>query len=116
MASSSTGRRRPVRRRGGRLGSPRTAHDGVNGRLRLLRLAFLVFLVLIGGKAVALASSAQHLSEMALDQQTDRLTLPAHRGSILDRNGHELAGGKPAQTVYATPYLLDDPEAAAGRL
>ncbi len=116
MASSSTGRRRPVRRRGGRLGSPRTAHDGVNGRLRLLRLAFLVFLVLIGGKAVALASSAQHLSEMALDQQTDRLTLPAHRGSILDRNGHELAVGKPAQTVYATPYLLDDPEAAADRL
>ena len=99
MASSSTGRRRPVRRRGGRLGSPRAAHDGVNGRLRLLRLAFLVFLVLIGGKAVALASSAQHLSEMALDQQTDRLTLPAHRGSILDRNGHELAVGKPAQTV-----------------
>ena len=42
--------------------------------------------------------------------------LPAPRGSILDRNGNELAVGKPQQTVYATPYLLDDPKAAADEL
>ena len=41
--------------------------------------------------------------------------LPAHRGAILDRNGRELAVGKPAQTVFATPYLLDEPKAAARR-
>jgi cell division protein FtsI/penicillin-binding protein 2 len=88
----------------------------VNGRIRLLRFAFLVFLVLVGGKAVALASSSQHLTRIALEQQTDGVVLPAHRGSILDRNGNELAVGKPAQTVYATPYLLGDPEAAADDL
>jgi cell division protein FtsI/penicillin-binding protein 2 len=116
MAAPSTGRRRPAGRRGGLLGSPKAARKGVDGRIRLLRFTFLVFLVLVGGKAVALASSSQHLTKIALDQQTVEHVLPAHRGSILDRNGDELAVGKPAQTVYATPYLLDDPAAAAEEL
>ena len=116
MAAPSTGRRRPARRRGALLGSPKAARKGVDGRIRLLRFAFLVFLLLVGGKAVALASSSQHLTQIALDQQTVEHVLPAHRGSILDRNGDELAVGKPAQTVYATPYLLSDPGAAADEL
>ena len=117
MAARPTGRRRPAGRRGGGLvGSPRRARNGVDGRIRLLRFAFLVFLVLVGGKAVALASSSQHLTKIALAQQTSQVTLPAHRGSILDRNGDDLAVGKPQQTVYATPYLLDDPQAAAEEL
>ncbi len=120
MTGSSTGRRRPARRRGGGLsGLPRAVGGGaagVDGRIRLLRFVFIVFLVLVGGKAVALASSSQHLTRIALQQQTAEIVLPAHRGAILDRNGHELAVGKPQQTVYATPYLLDDPKAAAGEL
>ncbi len=89
---------------------------GVDGRIRLLRFVFIVFLVLVGGKAVALASSSQHLTRIAMEQQRDTVVLPAHRGSIVDRNGDELAVGKPQQTVYATPYLLDDPKAAADEL
>lgn len=125
MAASEPGRRRAVRRRGGALRSLSRAAGrgggvaggrGVDGRIRLLRLAFLVFLILVGGKAVALASSSQHLTEIALSQQTATVVLPAHRGAILDRNGRELAVGKPAKTVYATPYLLDDPRAAAKQL
>ena len=117
MAAPSTGRRRPAGRRGGGLlGSPRRARNGVDGRIRLLRLAFLVFLVLVGGRAVALASSSQRLTQIAQDQQTATVKLPAHRGSILDRNGDELAVGKPQQTVYADPHLLQDPRAAADEL
>jgi len=117
MAASSTGRRRPARRRGGGLfGSPRAARRGVDGRIRLLRFVFIVFLVLVGGKAVALASSSQHLTQIAQDQQTADIVLPAHRGSILDRNGVELAVGKPQQTVFADPHLLKDPKAAADEL
>jgi cell division protein FtsI/penicillin-binding protein 2 len=117
MTTPSTGRRRQTRRRGGGLlGSGRGAGAGIDGRIRLLRFVFIVFLVLVGGKAVALASSSQHLTRIALQQQTAEVALPAHRGSILDRNGDELAVGKPQQTVYATPYLLDDPEAAAEEL
>ena len=115
MAAPSTGRRRQAGRRGA-LGSPRPARNGTDGRIRLLRFAFLVFLVLVGGKAVALASSSQHLARYAVKQQTAQVVLPALRGSILDRNGTELAVGKPQQTVFATPYLLRDPQTAAAEL
>ena len=117
MASDAEGPRRPVRRSGG--GSVRrdpTGRGGVDGRIRLLRLAFLVFMVIVGGKAVALASSSQHLTRIALEQQTAEVALPAHRGAILDRDGRKLAVGNPQQTVYATPYLLEDPAAAAADL
>jgi cell division protein FtsI (penicillin-binding protein 3) len=116
MAAPSTGRRRPASRRGGILGRGKPGAAGVDGRIRLLRFVFIVFLVLVGGKAVALASSSEHLTALALDQQTNDVVLPAHRGSILDRNGDELAVGKPQQTVYADPHLLDDPRAAADEL
>ena len=122
MAGPTSGRRRAARRRGGGLrslvrgakrGGGVSGGRGVDGRIRLLRLIFIVFLVLVGGKAVALASSSENLTKIALQQQTATVVLPAHRGAILDRGGQELAVGKPAQTVYATPYLLDDPAAAA---
>lgn len=122
MAAPASGRRRATGRRDGGLrslvglakrGGGVSGGKGVDGRIRLLRLVFIVFLVLVGGKAVALASSSENLTKIALEQQTATVALPAHRGAILDRNGQELAVGKPAQTVYATPYLLDDPAGAA---
>jgi cell division protein FtsI (penicillin-binding protein 3) len=125
MAASQPGRRRAARRRGGALrslsrvagrGGGVAGGRGVDGRIRLLRFLFIVFLVLVGGKAVALASSSSHLTQIALAQQTATVVLPPHRGAILDRNGRELAVGKPAKTVFATPYLLDDPRDAAKQL
>ena len=117
MAAPSKGRRRPAgRRSGGLFGSPKAARHGVDGRIRLLRFVFIVFLVLVGGKAVALASSSRHLTQIAQAQQTAEVVLPAHRGSILDRDGIELAVGKPQQTVFADPHLLKDPKAAADAL
>ena len=125
MAAAEPGRRRAARRRGGGLRSLTRAAArgggvaggrGVDGRIRLLRFLFVVFLVLAGGKAVALASSSSNLTRIALEQQTATVVLPAHRGAILDRNGRELAVGKPAKTVFATPYLLKDPRSAAKQL
>jgi cell division protein FtsI/penicillin-binding protein 2 len=125
MAAPASGRRRAARRRdgglgrlirGARRGGGVSGGKGVDGRIRLLRFVFIVFLVLVGGKAVALASSSENLTKLALQQQTATVALPAHRGAILDRNGQELAVGKPAQTVYATPYLLSDPAGAARKL
>ena len=91
--------------------------SGVNGRIRLLGIGLTAFLFLVGFRAVALASSSANLGRMAQEQQTATITLPSHRGSILDRAGNELAVGQPAQTVYATPYLLHGQAAAvsAGR-
>jgi len=125
MAAGASGRRRANGRRvGGVRSLARSAARGggvaggagVDGRIRLLRFVFIVFLVLVGGKAVALASSSENLTRIALQQQTASVVLPAQRGAILDRNGNELAVGKPAQTVFATPYLLGDPKAAARAL
>jgi len=125
MAAGASGRRRATGRRGGGLraltrvaarGGGIAGGRGVDGRIRLLRFIFIVFLALVGGKAVALASSSENLTRIALQQQTASVVLPAHRGAILDRHGRELAVGKPAKTVFATPYLLDDPKAAAKAL
>jgi len=125
MAARRTGRRRAAGGRDGGLrglthklarGGGVGGGKGVDGRIRLLRLLFIVFLVLVGGKAVALASSSANLTRIALAQQTATVVLPAPRGAILDRNGNELAVGKPTQTVFATPSLLTDPRAAAREL
>ena len=40
-------------------------------------------------------------------------TLPARRGTIVDRHGIELAVSEPADDVSATPYLVKDPAATA---
>lgn len=124
MASSSAGRRRAAGGRGGGLrslgrrarGAGVTGGSGVDGRIRLLRIVFIAFLILIGGRAVALASSSDRLSQLAQQQQTRDVTLPAQRGSILDRDGQKLAVGEQCQTVYATPYLLDHPKQSAWKL
>ena len=125
MAAGGSGRRPATGRRGGGLrslsrvaarGGGIAGGRGVDGRIRLLRLVFVVFLVLVGGKAVALASSSENLTRIAREQQTRTVVLTAERGAILDRNGSELAVGKPAQTVFATPYLLDEPKVAAHAL
>ena len=125
MAAGVSGRRRASGRRGGGLrslsrvaarGGGIAGGRGVDGRIRLLRFVFVIFLVLVGGRAVALASSSANLTRIAQQQQTRVVELPAHRGAILDRDGRELAVGKPAQTVFATPYLLDEPKAAARAL
>lgn len=102
--------RRPagVRGRGGG-----RAGDAVDGRIRLIRVLAVLAFVLVGGRAVALASTAEELARVAHGQQRCTLTLPAHRGAIVDRDGKDLAFGEPRQTVYATPYMLDDPEGAA---
>ncbi len=95
---------------GGRCG------DAVDGRIRLLRLLAVLAFFLVGGRAIALASSAGDLASIAHGQQRGTLTLPAQRGSIVDRDGNDLAVGEPRQTVYATPYMLDDPETASEKL
>ena len=106
--------RRPSRRR------PRTDPAKVrrtfDGRMRLLRVVFLVAFLAVSGKAVALAAGEGHLAAIAREQQVRTVVLPAHRGAILDRNGVALAVAQDAKTVYATPYMLNDPLTAAKRL
>ncbi len=111
----------PARRHkgGGRRAARRDAGRGpgaADARIRLLRILAVAAFLLVGGRAIALASSAGELTGIAAGQQQSTHTLPAHRGAIYDRDGEELAVGEQRQTVYATPYLVDDPYAVAGDL
>jgi cell division protein FtsI (penicillin-binding protein 3) len=90
-----------------------------NRRIRLLLVFFALAFVAAFGRAVWLqAVHAQPLDRLARGQHQSTIDLPAARGSILDRNGVELAIGKQAITVYANPRHVADPRAtaiAAGR-
>src|SRR5262249_25578520 len=75
--------------------------------------------VLILARATWLQSvRAQSLGKLASGQQQQTVELPAHRGTIFDRSGYQLAIGEQATTVYANPREVTEPEAvarAAGR-
>jgi cell division protein FtsI (penicillin-binding protein 3) len=86
-------------------------------RIGLLFAIFLSLLVLAGGRALFLgAIKGSSLASAATNQQVSSIELPARRGTIVDRNGFELAVSEPADDVSATPYLVKDPVKTAGRL
>lgn len=74
-------------------------------------------LVLLGTRAAFLGTvRANDLSARADDQRVKALDLPARRGSIVTRDGRELAATRPALLVWADPSQIDDPVAAAKAL
>jgi cell division protein FtsI (penicillin-binding protein 3) len=86
----------------------------LNRRIRLLLVFFVLAFLGTFGRAVWLqAVQAQPLDRLARGQHHATIEVPAARGSILDRNGAELAIGKQAITVYANPRHVADPRATA---
>jgi cell division protein FtsI/penicillin-binding protein 2 len=89
----------------------------VERRIGLLFAAFLVLLVVAGGRAFWLGGvRSGSLANAATSQQVSSSKLPAERGSIVDRKGNPLAVSEPASDVSATPYLVKDPIKAAEKL
>ena len=83
-------------------------------RIRLLVALFAaVFAVALTRAAWLQAVRAPSLDRLASSQQRETITLPAHRGTILDRMGIELAIGEEATTVYANPRHVRDPRRVA---
>jgi cell division protein FtsI/penicillin-binding protein 2 len=86
-------------------------------RIGLLFAAFLILLLLAAGRALWLGGvRADSLASAAASQQVTSETLPAERGTIVDRKGNPLAVSEPASDVSATPYLVKDPIRVAERL
>jgi cell division protein FtsI (penicillin-binding protein 3) len=87
---------------------------------RRIGLLFLVFLGLLGIAVLRAtylgAVRAGTLQRAAETQQVSTLTMPAERGSIIDRNGVELAISQSADDIAADPYLIKDPQMAARKL
>jgi len=87
---------------------------------RRIGLLFALFLFLLA--AAALRASwigtvkAGSLGARAAQQQVEDMVVPARRGTILDRRGMELAVSEDAVTVFAHPFLIDDPARVSARL
>jgi cell division protein FtsI/penicillin-binding protein 2 len=89
----------------------------IERRIGLLFAVFLALLILGGLRASWLGLvRADTLQSAAATQQKADIVVPARRGTILDAKGTELAVSRPAATITATPYLVEDPARAAAKL
>jgi len=82
----------------------------------LLLATVLVFSVLALRVVQLQAMDPERFVALSDEQTVRTQTLAADRGSILDRNGYELALSIPMQTIYTDPKFVDDPEETAARL
>jgi cell division protein FtsI (penicillin-binding protein 3) len=79
------------------------------------RLVALLTVMILGLSAILArllliqVKDASAYQTLALDQRVKTIPLPATRGTIFDRSGHELAMSLPATTVYADPALVKHP-------
>jgi cell division protein FtsI (penicillin-binding protein 3) len=89
----------------------------VERRIGLLFAGFLLCFLVIAGRAFWLQGvQGAKLASEAAYQQTDVVTVPGLRGSLLDRFGNPLAVSEDAKTIYATPYQVEQPAQAAAKL
>ena len=86
----------------------------IERRIGLLFAGFLLCFLIIVGRAFWLQGvQGASLSAEAISQQTESVTVPGLRGSMLDRSGNLLASSEDAATIYATPYQVKDKPKAA---
>jgi cell division protein FtsI/penicillin-binding protein 2 len=89
---------------------------------RRIGFLFLTFTVLLGIallRALQLGTlNAASLQKAAATQQITKVTIPAPRGTITDRNGVQLAISESADDVVADPFLIKrhDPQRVAAQL
>jgi cell division protein FtsI (penicillin-binding protein 3) len=89
----------------------------VDRRIGLLFAAFLLCFLMIVGRAFWLQGvQGAELASEASYQQTEVVTVPGLRGTVLDRHGEALAASEDAATIYATPYQVRNPAQVAERL
>ena len=90
-----------------------------NSRRRVVT-ALVVFTMLFAVIALRLAQlqlfEGNHYAALGESQRLRPVTLPAERGSVFDRDGHDLALSVPQKTVWADPRLVTDPESTAAQL
>lgn len=90
---------------------------GIQIRIRLFGAFFILIFLAIASRACYLQIvQAPELQERA-DQQRQRIVkLAPQRGSIFDRNGDPLAVSLDAESLYADPTMIKQPQDVAGQL
>jgi cell division protein FtsI (penicillin-binding protein 3)/stage V sporulation protein D (sporulation-specific penicillin-binding protein) len=78
-----------------------------NRRIRLLLVVFTLLFAAMFGRALWLQTvEASHLQTLAKNQHEATQTIPAGRGTILDRTGVQFAIGEQKMTIYADPQRV----------
>jgi cell division protein FtsI (penicillin-binding protein 3) len=89
----------------------------IERRIGLLFGGFLLCFLVIVGRAFWLQGvQGGALASEAVSQQTETVTVPGLRGSLLDRRGNELAASEDAATIFATPYQVKNAPRTAEKL
>jgi cell division protein FtsI (penicillin-binding protein 3) len=89
----------------------------IDRRIGLLFAGFLLCFLVVFGRAFWLQGvQGAELASEASYQQTEVVTIPGLRGSVLDRHGKALASSEDAATIFATPYQVKNPQRTADRL
>ena len=89
----------------------------VERRIGLLFAFFLGLILLAGVRSLQLGTlKGGALAKAATSQQVSEPVVPAHRGTITDRKGVELAVSQAADDVSATPYLVRNKAKVAAQL
>jgi cell division protein FtsI (penicillin-binding protein 3) len=89
----------------------------IERRIGLLFAGFLVCFLGVAGRAFWLQGvQGAKLASEAISQQTQSVSLPSLRGSLLDRHGNPLAVSEEAATIFAVPAEVTKPALAAQKL
>ncbi|HWO16201.1 MAG TPA: penicillin-binding protein 2 [Solirubrobacterales bacterium] len=89
----------------------------IDRRIGLLFAGFLLCFLVVFGRAFWLQGvQGAELASEASYQQTEVVTIPGLRGSVLDRHGKALASSEDAATIFATPYQVKNPQRTADRI
>jgi cell division protein FtsI (penicillin-binding protein 3) len=121
IAGDGRAKRTPSNKSGRRASSApcdRARRRTISPRRLIALFLFLVlaFVAMAARLVVLQAVEAPAYARLALRQREHRVTLPAHRGSIFDRNGQPLAISVDLQTVFADPQLVNAPRREAAKL
>ncbi len=89
----------------------------IERRIGLLFAIFLLCFATIAARAFWLQGvQGAKLASEAVSQQTQSVSLPSLRGSLLDRHGNALASSEDAATIFAVPPEVKKPALAAEKL
>lgn len=86
-------------------------------RVKLLRIFFILFLALIGSRALYLqVLTPDKVLTLAHKKFDYNIKLSAYRGGIYDKSGQPLAISLDVKSIAANPKIMQNPNAAAAKL
>jgi len=96
------------------LGQKRKRKSADSGRFVFLWCVIVIALLIISGRLVQLqVVDAAVYAQLATEQRTRDIPLPAQRGAIFDREGEPLAVSVQAFSVFADPRAVEDASSTA---